>query len=59
MLRRLFSPRTHRRTTPPAIPAPSCVPAACSDMTPLPQLFSPLIAEMMAAYCHKIGRAHV
>ncbi|MGW4784867.1 hypothetical protein [Streptomyces sp. NPDC004230] len=45
-----------RRTSYPAAPTrhpvPDCVPSACDDMTPLPRLFSPLIAEMMAAYCH-------
>lgn len=49
---RLFrSPRTPRPAAPPATPAPD-VPAACADMRPLPKLFSPLIAEMMATYCH-------
>ncbi|WP_331736733.1 hypothetical protein OG426_55260 (plasmid) [Streptomyces canus] len=43
--------RTRRPAT--AIPAPAPdFPAACADMRPLPKLFSPLIAEMMAAYCH-------
>ncbi|MER6734654.1 hypothetical protein [Streptomyces puniciscabiei] len=53
MLSRLFSfRRPPRRTVPDPKPLPDCVPAACADMRPLPQLFSPLIAEMMATYCH-------
>ncbi|MFJ2008007.1 hypothetical protein [Streptomyces chartreusis] len=53
MIRRLFSLcRQPRRTIPAPKPLPDCVPAACDDMQPLPKLFSPLIAEMMATYCH-------
>lgn len=43
--------RTRRPATPAPIPAPE-FPASCADMQPLPKLFSPLIAEMMATYCH-------
>ncbi|MFF7764184.1 hypothetical protein [Streptomyces griseorubiginosus] len=44
-----------RRAPRPATPAPAHeadFTSACADMRPLPELFSPLIAEMMAAYCH-------
>ncbi|EPH45354.1 hypothetical protein STRAU_1619 [Streptomyces aurantiacus JA 4570] len=34
------------------MPAPTCVPPACADLTALPRLFSPLIAELMGAFCH-------
>lgn len=45
--------RTPRPAAPAPVPAPDCVPTgACADMRPLPKLFSPLIAEMMATYCH-------
>ncbi|MFJ3310912.1 hypothetical protein ACIPSA_49885 [Streptomyces sp. NPDC086549] len=44
--------RTPRPATAAPNPAPDCFPAACADMRPLPKLFSPLIAEMMATYCH-------
>ncbi|MER6075684.1 hypothetical protein ABT187_44395 [Streptomyces sp. NPDC001817] len=47
---RLFSQRRTIRTTAPA-PRPEHG-GACDDMQPLPQLFSPLITEMMATYCH-------
>ncbi|WP_316782805.1 hypothetical protein [Streptomyces sasae] len=45
-----------RRTCRPAastvLPAPADRAAACADLEPLPELFSPLITEMMAAFCH-------
>lgn len=52
-MRRFFrrSPRP-TASVPAPRPVPGCVPAACNDMEALPKLFSPLIAEMMAVYCH-------
>jgi hypothetical protein len=44
--------RPTRHTGPEPGPVPDCVPAACNDLKPFPKLFSPLVAEMMAVYCH-------
>lgn len=44
--------RTRRPATPPSTTPEPEFPASCADMRPLPKLFSPLIAEMMATYCH-------
>lgn len=52
-LTRLFRfPRTPRPATPAPTPTLDDFPASCAEMRPLPELFSPLIAEMMATYCH-------
>ncbi|MFI6658168.1 hypothetical protein ACIBL8_21895 [Streptomyces sp. NPDC050523] len=51
-MRRFRLRRTPRPAAPAPRPVPDCVPAACADMRPMPRLFSPLIAEMMATYCH-------
>ncbi|MGX1025393.1 hypothetical protein RKD37_000170 [Streptomyces ambofaciens] len=48
-----FRRRPPRPLTHATVRAPEGVPTgACADMKPLPELFSPLIAEMMATYCH-------
>lgn len=51
---RLFPLRRTPRPAAPSSPPPPVpyFPGACADMLPLPKLFSPLIAEMMATYCH-------
>ncbi|MFF3159327.1 hypothetical protein [Streptomyces sp. NPDC057910] len=48
---RLFRPQ-HPQTTPAAVPLPVCVPAECDALRAIPELHSPLIAELMAIYCH-------
>lgn len=50
---RFLTFRRTRETAPAtAVPAPSCVPAACQDLEALPRLFSPLVTEMMATFYH-------
>lgn len=52
-LRLIRSRKTTQPPAPAAVPTPPCVPSSyCDDLNAMPRLFSPLIAEMMAAYCH-------
>ncbi|MFI1177558.1 hypothetical protein [Streptomyces melanogenes] len=34
------------------VPLPACVPPACDDLLAMPKVSSPLLAELMAIYCH-------
>ena len=34
------------------VPLPACIPPKCDALQAIPDLYSPLIAELMAIYCH-------
>ncbi|MBD0742989.1 hypothetical protein BG418_01350 [Streptomyces sp. CBMA152] len=34
------------------MPLPACVPAECDALLARPKVYSPLLAELMAIYCH-------
>ncbi|MGW0647283.1 hypothetical protein ACWD4T_00510 [Streptomyces umbrinus] len=45
-------PLRPRKPATPVVPAPACVPPACADLDAMPELFAPLVAELMGAFCH-------
>lgn len=48
----MFFARIRKTTTTTTAPAPAPTVRACNNLDSLPLPFSPLIAEMMALYCH-------
>ncbi|MER0443257.1 hypothetical protein ABR738_01455 [Streptomyces sp. Edi4] len=49
---RLLRHKNSPSATTAGVPLPACIPPKCDALEAIPDLYSPLLAEMMAIYCH-------
>ncbi|MEV6726232.1 hypothetical protein AB0M94_35485 [Streptomyces xanthochromogenes] len=49
---RLLRPKNRPPAATPRVPLPACIPPECDALQAIPDLYSPLLAELMAIYCH-------